>query len=162
MKPVYIIVACSENRVIGKGGRLPWKIPEDSKFLRDSIRGGILIEGRKCYDEIGKAFLGAETIVLSRNPDFNPPDATVLKSLPEALDYAQKLDHPGPIWIGGGQAIYEEALPLTDRVYVTVVHAEVEGDTFFPEWRDLFTKVVEERPCQDDNWRYTFYTLEKE
>jgi dihydrofolate reductase len=161
MKPVYIIVACSENRVIGKDGGLPWKIPEDSKFLRRMIKGGIVIEGRRCYEEIGKAFAGTTTLVLSRNPEFNPPDAEVFPDLDSALARAQALDHPGPIWIGGGQAVYEEALTKSDRLYVTVVHAKVEGDTFFPEWRDVFTKIIEEKPSADDNWRYTFYTLEK-
>lgn len=159
MKPVYMIVACSENRIIGKDGGLPWSIPEDAAFFLNKVKGGIVIEGRRCFEETGKAFPESDTIVLSRDGLFAPPGILTAVSLPLALELAQSMEGEGPIWICGGEAIYEEGLPLADKLYLTIVHAEVEGDTRFPDWREHFTAELDRRESSDENFSYTFVVL---
>ena len=159
VKPVYIIVACSENRVIGKNGGLPWSIPEDTAYYRNKVKGGIVIEGRRCYEESEEGFPDSDTIVLSRDPNFSPKGVLTAVSLPLALELAQNLDGEGPIWICGGEAIYKESLPLSDKLYLTLVHAEVEGDTRFPEWEEYFSTELEKRESADGNFCYTFFVL---
>ena len=162
VKPVYIIVACSENRVIGKNGGLPWSIPEDTAYFRDKVKGGIVIEGRRCFEETGEAFPDSDTIVLSRDPLFHPRGVLTAVSLPLALELAQGLEGKGPIWICGGEQIYKESLALADKLYLTIVHAEVEGDTSFPQWQEHFTAELACRESSDEHYRYTFYVLGKE
>ncbi|QXD24004.1 dihydrofolate reductase [Opitutia bacterium ISCC 51] len=162
MKPIYIIVACSENRIIGKDGGLPWSIPEDTDYFRNKVKGGIVIEGRCCFEETGEAFPDSDTIVLSRDPLFSPRGVLAAVSLPLALELAQGLEGDGPIWICGGESIYEESLPLAEKLYLTVVHAEVEGDTSFPEWKDYFSAELECRKSSDESFNYTFFVLAKE
>lgn len=161
-KPIHLIVACSENRVIGKNGTLPWRIREDLRYLYDCVSGGIVIEGRRVWDELKKPFPGTHTIVLTRNPELQFEGASKAGSLPQALEQAQAIEGYDTIWIGGGQPVYEEALHLADRLYLTLVHTEIaDGDTFFPEWRDTFTEVVSERRSRNKSHEYTFYVLKR-
>jgi len=160
-KPIHLIVACSENRVIGRDGGLPWRIREDLKYLQDCVKGGVVIEGRRVWQEIEKEFPGTRTVVVSRNPDLKVPENVfTATSLPKAIETAESLDSYSPIWICGGQQIYEEAMAYADRLYLTKVHTEVEGDTFFPDWSDRFSVVVSERTSSNAGYRYTFYVLE--
>ena len=159
MKPVYIIVACSENRIIGKEGGLPWSIPEDTNYYRNKVKGGVVIEGRRIFDAGGDEHTDSDTIVLSRDPTFSPKGVLSAVSLPLALELAQGLEGDGPIWICGGQSIYQESLPLADKLYLTQIHAEVEGDTSFPEWEEHFPVELERRESSDENYRYTFLVL---
>ena len=162
VKPVNIIAACAENLVIGKEGKLPWRIEEDWRYFCEQTRGGALIMGRVTFENIPTARVllkGRAIVVITKKTALAKKGVTVVATLPEAIEAAQKL--PGPIWICGGEKIYAEALPLAHRLYVTLVHARVKGDTFFPEWRRLFTKVISEKLSGDKNFRYTFYILEK-
>lgn len=160
-KPIHIIVACSENRVIGANGGLPWRIKEDLKHLFDSVKNGVVIEGRRVYEELKKGYPGTKTIVLTRNADLEFSDAVRAGDMEEAIRIANEIEGYPTIWIGGGQGVYEEAIKIADRLYLTLVHTEVEGDTFFPEWREQFTKVVSERRSSNGKYDYTFYTLER-
>jgi len=162
-KPIHIIVACSENRVIGKNGTLPWRIKEDLQYLYDCVKDGVVIEGRRVWDELKKPFPGTETIVLTRNPELEFEGAQKAGDLQEAIDMANAIDGYPTIWIGGGQPVYEEALAIADRLYITLVHTVVEeGDTFFPEWRNTFTKIISERRSKNKKYEYTFLVLERE
>jgi len=162
-KPVYLITAVARNRVIGKDGKLPWNIPEDSAFFLDSVKGGVVIEGRKGFEEHGGALPETDTIVLSRNYAFRAEGEGVLvaSSLDLALELAQHSEQAGPIWICGGQAVYEEALPLADRLYLTLIDEVFEGDTYFPEWNQAFARVVEERVSQDAGYELRYMILER-
>lgn len=160
-KPVHMIVACSENRVIGREGTLPWRIKEDLHYLFEMVNGGVVIEGRRVFDELKRPYPGTHTIVLSRDPSRTFPGCDKAPDLHSALRMADAADGYDTIWIGGGQALYEEALPLIDRLYLTLVHTEVpDGDTFFPEWRNRFTKVVSSRRSTNGKLDYTFLVLE--
>lgn len=162
-KPIHLIVACSENRVIGKNGTLPWRIREDLRHLYDSVRQGVVIEGRRVWDELKKPFPETRTIVLTRNPELRFEGADKADSLPQAIAMANAIEGYATIWIGGGQPVYEEAMQIADRLYLTLVHTEVQdGDTFFPEWRDTFNRVVSERRSRNSTHEYTFFVLERE
>lgn len=160
-KPLHMIVACSENRVIGRAGTLPWRIKEDLHYLFEMVKGGVVIEGRKVFDELKRPYPGTHTIVLSRDHARNFEGCDKAGDLNTALRMADAIDGYDTIWIGGGQELYEEALPLIDRLYLTLVHTEVpDGDTFFPEWRKRFTKVVSSRRSTNGKLDYTFLVLE--
>lgn len=160
-KPLHMIVACSENRVIGRAGTLPWRIKEDLHYLFEMVKGGVVIEGRRVFDELKRPYPGTRTIVLSRDPARTFDGCDKAGDLDIALRMADAIDGFDTIWIGGGQRLYEEALPLIDRLYLTLVHTEVpDGDTFFPEWRKRFTKVVSSRRSTNGKLDYTFLVLE--
>lgn len=177
-KLLNVIVACAENRVIGRDGRLPWKIPEDLKFFHDQTAGQICILGRVCFETWPRAQKDGRRpiVVTSRSlAQLKPTPAkptetpgammapTLVPSLPAALAVAETL--PGEIYICGGQRIYEETLALVDRplrLHLTLIHADVPGDTSFPEWRQFTWRELSRRESMDATWRYTFLTLERD
>lgn len=157
---ISIIVACSRNRVIGRNGRLPWDIPEDWEYFLEQTREGTLILGRNCYEEmIERTLEGRETVVLSRNPAFQPSLGHLARSMSQALDIANDIGRE--IWICGGESIYREALGLADRLLLTLVDVEIQGDTFFPPWERYFRNEIARREGRDANYRYTFLVFER-
>lgn len=159
-KPINLIVACAENRVIGREGRLPWRIPEDTAHFHRLTAGQTVVLGRICYETWPRVRDDGRTpVVITRDRSLAQPNVRITNNVPEALALAQEL--PGEIMICGGQRIYEETLPLADRIYLTLVHAEVPGDTFFPEWRHLSWRETERRESANADCRYTFSTLER-
>jgi dihydrofolate reductase len=161
-KPIHLVVAVARRGIIGRDGRLPWNLPEDWRHFLELTRGGILIHGRKCQEHHGAPLPERAVIVLSRNPAYALPGAHSAHNLSDALALAQSLAHLGPIWIGGGAAVYREALPLADRVYLTEIDADFAGDTFLP--LDLltcagFTHVLEARPAVSSPVPCTFKIL---
>lgn len=161
-KLVHLQVACAENRVIGRNGKLPWHIPEDLNYFHDQTAGQIVVLGRVCFETWPRVLLdGRKPVVISRNAELATADVRVASSLGAALDLAEEM--PGEIHICGGERIYAEALALTRplRLHLTLVHTEVEGDTFMPEWRHLAWNETGRRESEDANYRYTFLTLER-
>ena len=161
MRLLNLIVSCAENRVIGRNGRLPWSIPEDWKFFQEQTAGQIVVMGHVCFETWpGAVRDGRQPVVVTSHAGAMPPPARTAPSLPEALAAAEKL--AGDIYICGGQRIYEEAIVLTRplRLYLTLVHTEVPGDRFFPEWRHMAWRELSRRDSADANWSYTFLTLE--
>ncbi|HWA84663.1 MAG TPA: dihydrofolate reductase [Opitutus sp.] len=159
-KPVNLIAAVAENRVIGRAGRLPWRIREDWDFFRHQTAGQIVILGRVSFAS-WKSILDDErrAIVVTRDDSLARDRVQVAHSLPAALALAETL--PGEIYICGGQRIFAEAiaLPQAARLYLTVVHAAPDGDRFFPEWSGAFTRVLARRESADENFRFTFLVL---
>jgi dihydrofolate reductase len=133
---VSAIAAMSSNRVIGKDGGLPWRLPEDFKFFKDTTTGHIMVMGRKTFESLGKPLPKRLHVVISRRADYQPDGAHVFATVEEALAYAKSQT---PTWgdevfvIGGGE-IYAAALPFTDRIYLTEIKAHFEGDAKFPEF----------------------------
>jgi dihydrofolate reductase len=161
-KVLHLIVACSENRVIGRDGKLPWRIPEDLKYFHDETAGQICVLGRVCYETWPAVHEdGRRPVVITRNRALERPGVRVAASLEEALAIADTL--PGEICICGGQRIYEETLALTRpmQLHLTLIHALIPGDTYFPEWRHLKWRELSHRHSSDENYRYTFFTLER-
>jgi dihydrofolate reductase len=136
MSAFKAIAAMSLNRVIGNGLEIPWHIPEDFKWFKETTMGQVLVMGRRTFDSIGKALPGRETMVLSRG-DFSHPDVTVIQS----LDEVAPLLKGRTAFIAGGAQIYEQALPLCSDLFLTVVQREVEGDVFFPAFEDSFEEA---------------------
>lgn len=161
---ISLIVAMAENRTIGKGNDLPWHIPEDLKFFKTTTTGKPVIMGRKTFDSIlariGKPLPGRPHYIVSRSP-VTYEGVAGCSSLEEAVAKA-KADHPdAETIIMGGASIYEQALPFTDRIYLTIVHADIDGDAWFPEIKDEEWEMTERRVSSDDNWSYEFLTLDR-
>jgi dihydrofolate reductase len=133
---VSAIVAMAENRVIGKDGTLPWKIPEDTKFFRDKTMGHIMLMGRKTFESFGKLLPGRLHVVVSRQKSYQPVGAHVFQSCDEALQFCktQTAKWGDEVFLVGGGELYRELLSVTDRIYLTEIHLPFEGDARFPEF----------------------------
>lgn len=129
---VSLIVAMSSNSVIGRDGDLPWHLPADLRHFKTTTMGHHLIIGRATWDELGRPLPGRTMVVVTRNREFSADGVLVAHSVAEALSLVGDDDEP---FIGGGAEIYRQALDaeMVDRLYITRIHAEVEGDTFFPD-----------------------------
>jgi dihydrofolate reductase len=153
-----IVVAMSENRVIGSKNDIPWRIPGEQKIFRRLTIGRNLIMGRKTHESIGRVLPDRTTIIITRQHDYAVPGAHVVHSLEEALDLAKRLG--GDIAIGGGGELFAQTLPLVDTVYLTTIHAEFEGDVLFPELPEgNFRRVTSEEI--DASIPYTFAEYER-
>jgi len=128
---VSIIVAMDRNRLIGNNNQLPWHLPADLAHFKKVTIGKPIIMGRKTFESIGRALPGRTNIVLTRSPDFHAEGLLTANTLQQALDYASTEDE---VMIIGGSSIYELALPIADRLYMTYVDAAYEGDAWFPEF----------------------------
>jgi dihydrofolate reductase len=161
-RPLHLIVACSENRVIGRARRLPWRIPEDLAYFHAETAGQVCVLGRICYETWPRvAADGRRPVVVSSQAALARPGVHVAPSLTAALAVADTL--PGDIFVCGGERIYGETLAL-DRpliLHLTLIHAEIEGDTYFPEWRHLPWREISRREGAEENYRYTFLVLER-
>jgi dihydrofolate reductase len=161
---IALIVAVAENGVIGRDGKLPWRIPEDMKWFRERTAGRPLIMGRKTWESFPKRPLpGRTNIVITRDAAYKADGAVVVTSLASALDVAAGED-PEEIMVIGGAEIYRAALPLTRRIYLTSVHGEIEGDTHFPpidraEWNETIVGVY--RSSGTRAIGYSFIILDK-
>ncbi len=133
-RPWKAIAAMSENRVIGNGNEIPWRLPEDFKWFKATTMGGVLVMGRKTWDSIGRPLPGRTTAVVSRSQPELPQGVDLLTGL-EAIEEKAYTD---PVWICGGSEIYRQALPQCSELYLTLVKRTVEGDAFFPEFESDF------------------------
>ncbi|MBL98494.1 MAG: diacylglycerol kinase [Rhodopirellula sp.] len=151
---VSIIVAMAENGVIGRDMDLPWHISADLKRFKALTMGHHIVMGRKTFESIGRLLPGRTTVIVTRQPDYQVDGAVIVNSLGAAQ--AAATDDSELFIIGGGQ-IYEIALPLADRLHVTRVHTEVDGDTSFPaiDW-DQWELVSAERHGADEKNDYDF------
>jgi dihydrofolate reductase len=132
-----LIVARARNGVIGRAGTMPWRLPEDLAHFKRTTMGHPIVMGRRTWASIGRALPGRRSIVVSRNPSFSAPGAEVVSSLDAALQAAGDVPE---VFVIGGTQLFEEAAPRAQRLLVTHIDADFEGDTFFPkpdphEWR---------------------------
>ncbi|MFP6682414.1 MAG: dihydrofolate reductase [Gammaproteobacteria bacterium] len=158
---INIVVAISENEVIGRKGALPWRLPADLKRFKSVTMGHPLIMGRKTHESIGRALPGRVNIVVSRQSGFTSEGCEVVASLDAALGIAGSVDE---VMVVGGAALYAAALVSAERIYLTRVHVDIAGDTLFPridwaEWKEITT----ERYSADDRdeFDYSFITLDR-
>jgi dihydrofolate reductase len=157
---ISMVVAVSENLVIGKDGWMPWNIPSDLKHFKKITAGHPIIMGRKTFESIGKPLPKRTNIVVTRDLNYSFEGVKVVSSLKNAILEAGKIDQEEIFVIGGGQ-IYKQALELADKLYLTLVQGEFEGDTFFPEYRNIFTKTVSEFQSEENGFKFSFLELEK-
>lgn len=153
-----LIVAMTRDRVIGRGGDLPWRLSGDLVRFKRTTMGHHLIMGRKTYDSIGRPLPGRTTVVISRRADYQPAGVQVVPSLEAALAVAAS--DAEPFVVGGGE-IYALALPRADRLYITWVEAALAGDTYFPafdssQWRSV---SEEQLPADGKNEYATTYAV---
>lgn len=151
------VAACSKNRVIGAEGGLPWSIPEDMKFFRDTTKGHIMIMGRKTFDSFnGRTLPNRYHIVISRQADSlkftDSPTSPVafVKSIDEAIEHARPhtAEWGDEVFIIGGGEIYKQSLNRTDKIYLSLVDREFQGDTYYPEVPDNDFALVETKPVE--------------
>ncbi len=152
--PLTLIVAMSENRVIGRDGDLPWRLPADLKRFKALTTGHHVIMGRRTFETLPHPLPNRVNIVVTRQPDYAPEGVLVASDLDAALHLAA--DDSNPFILGGGE-IYRVTLPRADRIELTVVHATIDGDTFFPEFHEHdWTLVSDERHEADERHAYAF------
>ncbi|HMX39015.1 MAG TPA: type 3 dihydrofolate reductase [Saprospiraceae bacterium] len=160
---VSAIVATAHHNVIGRNNQIPWYLPADLAYFKRSTLGHHLIMGRNCFESIGRPLPKRTNIVLTRDPFFTATGVLKAHSVEEALGMAFDNGEQEVFIIGGGE-VYRETLDLCDRLYLTEVDLEVEGDTFFPaikpdEWRELWQEA--HLPDEKNEWAYTFRLLER-
>lgn len=154
---VSIIVAVSKNNVIGKDGIIPWKIKGEQERFKELTTGKTIIMGRKSFEEIGRPLPNRKTILISSTQSIVTDNCTTVKSLFEALELVKSEDE---VFIAGGGQVYRDAMPYTNRIYITVIDRTIDGNVYFPEiYESDFTKTYEERI--DGEIPYTYYTYER-
>ena len=161
---ISIIVAAAKNGVIGKSGQMAWSLPAELAYFRQKTTGHPIIMGRVTHtDSIGRILPNRTNIIITRDKNFKAGGSIVVGSLDEALRAAKKSPGSEEIFIIGGESIYMEVLPLADRIYLTKVDAEINGDRYFvfdpSGWRQTFS---EKHPVNSDNeYPFEFTILER-
>ena len=125
-----LIVAMSRNRVIGANNRIPWRLPDEQQLFKKLTMGHHIVMGRKTYESIGRLLPGRTTVIVSRQRGYAVPGAIVAHSLKDAMNAAARDEE---LFVIGGAELFREALPIADRLHLTIVDAEPSGDTFMPE-----------------------------
>jgi dihydrofolate reductase len=157
---VTAVVAISENHVIGKDNQLLWYLPNDLKHFKDITTGHTVIMGRKTFDSVGKPLPKRRNIIITRQA-IAIAGCEVVNSVEAALALCAGEEE---VFVVGGAEIYKLALPLTNRIYLTVVHKQFEGDSFFPEinkqeWKEVFRE--DHQPDEKNSLPYSFITYER-
>ena len=157
---IALVVAAAQNNTIGKNNQLLWHLPKDLKFFKNTTWAGVVIMGRKTFESVDKPLPGRLNIVVTSNPDWKRDTVLTCSNLADAINLAKSENFKEISIIGGGE-IYKQAMSLADVIYMTRVHAVLDGDTFFPEinsseWNLVTTEDVE----MDEKHAYSF-TFEK-
>jgi dihydrofolate reductase len=158
---ISIIAAMAENRVIGINNTLPWRLPADLRHFRQLTTGHHVIMGRRNYESIGSPLPDRTNIIVTRNPSYQAPGCQVKHSLVDAL---QNTQNDPEVFIIGGAEIYRQAIGDADRIYLTLVHAEISGDTFFPEldarkWHEI--SRTRHEADEKNPYAYSFVTYDR-
>lgn len=159
-KTITLIAAMARNRAIGFDGGMPWHLPAELKHFKASTMGKPIVMGRKTWESIGRALPGRQNIVVTRKRAYQAEGCTVVPSFDQAMEAAVGEE---VMIIGGGQ-LYRQALPLADRMILTLVDCEPEADTWFPEWnKDEWREISRRSQVADENneLAYKVLTLEK-
>ena len=164
---IALVVAMGENRAIGRGGRLPWRLRSDMRYFREITMGKPVIMGRRTFNSLPRVLDGRLNIVLTRHAGFVAPDAVMAHSLEEGLEVAQRsAERTGAeeIMIIGGEDVFLEVLPQAGRIYLTEVHASPDADTWFPAldmsaWREVSREAHAAGP--KDDHPFSFVVLDR-
>ena len=157
---ISILVAAAENNAIGKNNQLLWHLPNDLKFFKNTTWGLVVIMGRKTFESVGKPLPGRINIVITRQADWKAEGVTAATSLKDALHKAEAANFKEAFVIGGGE-IYKEAFHQADIVYLTRVHAEFNGDTFFPAIHETEWELVSNDDFEKDEKHQYSYSFQK-
>lgn len=153
-----LVVAMTPDRVIGRDGGMPWHLPADLAHFKRVTLGHPVIMGRRTYESIGRPLPGRENVVVTRDRDYRAEGCTLVHSLEDAL-----AGRDGELMLIGGGQLYREALPAATRIHQTLIHAEIAGDTRFPELDEGWTLVAEDHrePDEHNAHRMSFRLLER-
>jgi dihydrofolate reductase len=156
---IALVAAAARGGVIGRDSGIPWRLPEDMQRFRALTMGHPVVMGRRTWESLPDRFRplpGRRNVVVTRNPDWTARGADRAGSIEDAL---RLLDGESAVFVIGGGEIYTAALPLADELLLTEIHAEIEGDTYFPRWdRDDFDEVGREEHTSADGTRFAFVT----
>ncbi|WP_019222444.1 dihydrofolate reductase [Bartonella rattaustraliani] len=163
--PVYLIAAVAENGVIGRVGAMPWRLSTDLQRFKTLTFGKPVIMGRKTWDSLGRPLAGRTNIVITRNPVFTAEGAVIAHSLSQACSIAEKVasqDGADAVFVIGGGEIFEQALPMADKIFLTEVLASIKGDSFFPlfdkeKWTIVQTQYIPEGDKDTHPTRFIVY-----
>ncbi len=158
---ISMIVAMAENRAIGKNNELLWHLPKDFQHFKSVTMGKPILMGRKTFESIGKALPGRKNIVITRDNNFTAEDIVIVHSITAALEATEEFDD---VMVIGGASFYEQMLPVTETLYLTVVHQDFEADAFFPEIKAEEWEVVEQVKHEADEkhaYPYSFITYRR-
>ena len=158
-----LLVAASENNVIGKDNQLPWHLPSDLKYFKNQTWGMPILMGRKTFESIGKPLQGRRSIVITRNKNWQHENVDVVHSIDEAIEKA-KAYGAKEIFVIGGAEIFNSAFIKADRIYLTRVHHNFDGDAFFPDVSASNWNLIQNRFCAADEknaYAHTFQVWEK-
>jgi len=158
-KHISIIAAMSRNRVIGKGNRIPWRLPGELQIFKKVTMGHHVVMGRNTYESINRLLPGRTMVIVTRNRNYKVAGAIVVNSLQQALSVCDSDDE---IFIIGGAHLFELALPQADRIYLTTVQADIEGDTFMPdldlsEWSQVSTQAFKADEKNPFDFHFSVY-----
>ncbi|MDQ7016683.1 MAG: type 3 dihydrofolate reductase [Gammaproteobacteria bacterium] len=157
-----IIVAMDRNRLIGNNNQLPWHLPADLQFFKKTTLGKPILMGRKTHESIGRPLPGRRNIIISRNLDYQANGCDVVHSIEAALELVHECEEAMLI---GGATLYQQALPLAQRLYLTLVEAECEGDCWFPDYQqhEKWQEISRETHHADEKnqFNYNFVILDK-
>lgn len=152
---IALIVAFTQNRVIGNKGHIPWKIKGEQKRFKELTMGNVVVMGRRSFEEIGRPLPNRTTIVISNTKEFTGDNCYTVGSLQEAIKLAGNRD----VFISGGARLYEEALPIVEKMYITEIDKTIDGDTYFPKFaNEDFIKEVDKRVEGEIPYTYMTYT----
>lgn len=154
-----IAAIASGNRALGKNGKLIYHISEDLKRFRKITEGHVVIMGRKTFESIGHPLPNRVNIIITRDKNYHVDGAIIVHSLDEAIQVGKEKETNEVFVIGGGQ-IYQEAINMADKLYLTIVDGNPDADTFFPDYSE-FKKIVFEENHEADGLKYKFLTLER-
>ncbi len=155
---ISIIAAIGSNRELGKNNKLLWNIPEDFKRFKELTINHPVIMGRKTFESIGKPLPNRTNIIITHDKNYKEEGCFVTHSLEEALELAKTKDDNEIFIIGGGQ-IYEQAIGIADKLYLTSIDGTFDADTYFPDY-SRFKKVVSRKISKFNQYKYTFLVLE--
>lgn len=160
---ISLLVAMDQNRLIGRNNQLPWHLPEDLRYFKKTTMGHTIIMGRKTFESIGKPLPGRENMVMSRNRNFQPEGCVVIHSWEPVMERNSR-NPDQEIFVIGGQRLFEQAIAFADRMYITEIDEQFEGDTFFPafdpsEWQ-LISKTKGKKDDQNP-YDYSFCVYER-
>ncbi|MCG2617250.1 dihydrofolate reductase [Terrimonas sp. NA20] len=158
-----LVVAAARNNVIGKDNQLLWRLPNDTRYFKNVTWGMPVVMGRKTFESLGKPLAGRTNIVLTRNGSWKAEGVTTVKTMDDAVFLAKQMDVKELMVIGGGE-IYKMVMPKANRIHLTRVEAEPEGDAWFPEIDSLLWKMVREEKFPADEkhqYAYSFQVWER-
>jgi len=158
---ISLIVAMASNRAIGLNNQMPWHLSADLKKFKKITMGSPILMGRKTYESIGRPLPGRTNIIISRNPSYSQPGCLVFNDTDKALESCRDAEE---IFVIGGSELYKSTLPVADTLYLTQIHREFPGDTFFPaidagQWVEVEREDIQDDP--DVSFNYSFLKLER-